>query len=165
MNREEQNEFLSEHYAEAIRYMDNASETLLKAGKDGPHYTDKKYVQTACGTAYNGVLIALNAWLAIKGIPEPKKRQRKSIEYYMSNISKFDKKLTSTMDDAYRILHLYGYYDGIKNIKEIEIGFDAAYQIIEKIKPENPTPVKETRAQGMKRVLNNLLVSFAVMFR
>ena len=165
MDRDEQNVFLSKWYAEANRYMDNAKETLQKAGKDGSHYTDPKYVQTACGTAYSGVLIALNTWLALKGIPEPPKKQRKSIEYYMSNIAKTDKKLASVMDDAYRILHLYGYYDGIRNAKVIGLGFDAAYEIIEKIKPEHFVPVKETRTQGFKRVLNNLLISAAVMFR
>ena len=165
MDRAEQNALLLKWYAEANCYMDNAKETLQKAGKDGSHYTDPKYVQTACGTAYNGVLIALNGWLALKGIPEPHKKQRKSIEYYMSNIAKIDKKLASIMDDAYRILHLYGYYDGIRNVKEIGIGFDAAYEIIDKIKPEQFVPVKETKGQGLKRALNNLLISAAVMFR
>ena len=83
----------------------------------------------------------------------------------MSNIARTDKKLASIMDDAYRILHLYGYYDGIRNAKVIGLGFDAAYEIIEKIKPEHFVPVKETRTQGFKRVLNNLLISAAVMFR
>ena len=165
MIREAQNEMLSREYAEAIRYIDNAKETLLKAGKNGNNYADKKYVKTACGTAYCGVLIALDAWFAIKGIPEPNKKQRKSIKYYMSNIAQIDGKLASDMDDAYNILHLDGYYTGITRIKTIESGFDAAYEIIEKIKPERFVEVKETKAQGMKRFFNNLLISAAVMFR
>jgi len=162
---EEQNLFLSKWYAEANRYMDNAKTFLLKAGKDGNKYADKKYIRVACGTAYSGVLVALDAWFVIKGVQEPDKKKQKSIKYYMSNIAQIDKKLVADMDIAYDILHLEGYYRGITSIKAIESGFDAAYDIIERIKPEHPVEVKETRAQGLKRVLNNLLVSFAVMFR
>jgi len=165
MDREEQNRFLSEHYAQAIRYMDNAKDTLRKAGKDGPLYADKKYVQTACGTAYNGVLIALDAWFVLKGIPKLSKRQRKSIDYYYEKIGAIDRKLMTFLHVAYDVLHLDGYYDGITSVKAIEGGFDAAYYIIEKIKPEVFVPVEETRSQGMKRKLNNFMISFAVMFK
>jgi hypothetical protein len=68
MTPEEQNVFLSKEYAEAVRYMDNAEETLKRAEKqDYGYYRDEKYVRTACGTAYLGVLIALDAWLLMKG--------------------------------------------------------------------------------------------------
>ena len=132
----EQQIFLKKEYAEAVRYMDNAKETLQKAKKDGNHYTDKKYVRTACGTAYNGVLLALDAWFVLKGIPKPNKKQRKSIEYYMSNVAQIDKKLAASLHAAYNVLHLDGYYDGITNVKIIADGFEVAYEIIEKIKPE-----------------------------
>jgi hypothetical protein len=165
MDREEQNRFLSEEYAEAMRYMDNAKGTLLKAGKDGKHYTDKKYVQTACGTAYNGVLIALNAWFVLKEIPKQSKRKRKSIDYYVDGAAGNDRKLAADLRVAYSVLHLEGYYDGITSIKAIEAGFDAAYDIMERIRPEHPVPVKETKARGVKRFLNNLTTAFAVMFR
>jgi len=137
MSNDEQQIFLKKEYAEAVRYMDNAKETLQKAKKDGNYYTDKKYVCTACGTAYKGVLLALDAWFVLKGIPKPNKKQRKSIEYYMSNIAQIDKKLVASLHAAYNILHLDGYYDGITNVKIIAEGFEVAYEIIEKIKPEN----------------------------
>jgi len=165
MDRAEQDIFLSAEYAEANRYMDNANDTLLKARKDGKHYIDRKYVKSACGTAYSGVLVALDAWFAVKGIPQPPKKQRKSIGYYMSNISRIDKKLADDLDAAYKVLHLDGYYDGMNNVKILAGGFEVAYDIIERIKPENLVEVKETRGQGFKRVLNNLLISAAVMFR
>ena len=165
MNREEQNLLLSQEHAEAIRYMKNAEDVLQKAKKDGNNYTDKKYVRMACGTAYSGVLVALDAWFAIKGIPKPSKKQRKSIGYYMSNIAQIDKKLAANLEDVYSILHLSGYYDGIHSTKIIADGFEVAYEIIEKIKPEQFVEVKETKGQGLKRVLNNLLISAAVMFR
>ena len=165
MLREEQNKFLSREYAEVIRYMDNANAFLQKAGKDGRLYTDPKYVRAACGTAYNGVLIALDAWFVLKELPKLSKKQRKSIDYYMAGVSGIDRKMASFLRIAYNILHLDGYYDGITSIKTIESGFDAAYEIIEKIKPENFVEVKETKGQGAKRFLNNLIVSVASMFR
>jgi len=132
----EQQIFLKKEYVEAIRYMDNAKEALQKSKKDGNYYADKKYVRSACGIAYSGVLLALDAWFVLKGIPKPNKKQRKSIEYYMSNISQIDKKLATYLHSAYNLLHLSGYYDGETNVKAIEAGFDSAYEIIEKIKPE-----------------------------
>ncbi len=57
--------------------MDNAKETLKKAGKEGKYFTDEKYVKTASGIAYNGVLKALDGFLLLKGID--KKKGRKSM--------------------------------------------------------------------------------------
>lgn len=133
---EEQKLFLKKEYAEAIRYMDNAKETLQRAQKedDSKYYKDKKYVKTACGTAYNGILVALDAWLKIKGV-EIKKGKRKSIEFYTDNIAKLDGKMSRALRSAYNILHLAGYYDGETNTKVISEGFDTAYEIIDKIKP------------------------------
>jgi len=91
----------------------------------------------ACGTAYNGILLALDAWFVLKGIPKPNKKQRKSIEYYMSNVAKMDKKMASFLHVAYNVLHLDGYYWGETNIKIISGVFETAYEIIEKIKTED----------------------------
>jgi hypothetical protein len=46
--------------------MENARETLQKAGKSGRYYTDDKYVKAAYGIAYNGVLKALDGYLLLK---------------------------------------------------------------------------------------------------
>jgi len=166
MNKDEQNIFLSKEYAEAIRYLDNAKEALKKATmQDNGYYRDKKYVETACGVAYVGVLHALDAWLAVKGVEWPSKKKHKTIDFYLFNIAQIDNKLASHLNTAYNVLHLSGYYRGETKIKIIEGGFEAAHDIIERIKPEHPVEVKETRAQGVKRILNNLLVSFAVIFR
>jgi len=166
MTREEQNIFLNKEYAEAIRYMDNAKETLQKARKnDWGYYEDKKYVRTACGTAYNGVLVALDAWFKMKGVINPKKNSRKSVDFYKWNVSQLDKKMSYYYDTVYDALHLYGYYDGLGKISIIQAGFEDAYKIIDKIKPENPIEVKESNARAAKRVLTKLLISIAVMFR
>ena len=53
-------------FKEAMRYIDNAREILKSAGKDGKYFDDVKYVQTACGTAYLGMLKALDFLFEIK---------------------------------------------------------------------------------------------------
>jgi uncharacterized ferritin-like protein (DUF455 family) len=166
VTKEEQNIFLSKEYAEAIRYMDNAKETLQKAQKrDDGYYTDKKYVRTACGIAYNGVLLALDAWLEMKGVANPKKNGRKSIDFYKRNISLFDKKMSDHFDTVYEVLHLLGYYYGVLKVNIIQSGFEDAYKMIDKIKPENSTKNKESKSDAAKRIVNNLIVSIAVTFR
>jgi hypothetical protein len=133
MSAEEQLAVKTKYYTEAMRYMSNAEETLKKAGKEGKYYNDEKYVKTACGTAYNGVLKALDGYFVLKDIPTDKRR--KSIEYYQSNIAKLDKKLNIELKNAYDILHLSGYYDGITNANVIKEGFDTAHSIISRIEP------------------------------
>jgi predicted HAD superfamily phosphohydrolase len=135
MSVEEQQELKQKSYAEAIRYMNNAKETLQKAKKEDDFYSDRKYVRTACGTAYNGVLHALDTYLMLKDVEMPKKRRR-SIDFYTRNVSKIDGKLLNRLDSVYEILHLSGYYDGILDALVIKRGFDNAYEIINKIKPQ-----------------------------
>ena len=165
MTPEEQNVFLSKEYKESVRYMDNAKETLKKAGKqDDGYYEDEKYVKSACGIAHLGVLVALDAWLTLKEVPIPKKKQRKSIWYYTDNIAKIDNKLLTALQTEYEVIHLAGYYDGIRRVKIIEEGFKVAYEIIEKIKPENLVDVPETGGDRVKRAFNRLMISLAVTF-
>ena len=121
------------YYQESIRYIDNAREILKKAGKEDKYYKDVKYVQTACGTAYLGMLRALDYLFDIKKVP--KRRGRKAIEYYQSILSGMDKKLLNHLNDAYHFLHLEGYYGEIKNIKLIEDGFEIATLVINALKP------------------------------
>ena len=135
MSVQEQQQTKEEYYNEAMRYMDNAKEYLKSAKKAGNFYHDPKYVRTACGTAYNGVLIALDCFLILKGIHKPTGKEGKSIEYYQRNIAKLDKKILDYLDSAYKILHLSGYYDGIKDVSVVSAGFKHANTIIEKIKP------------------------------
>jgi hypothetical protein len=134
MSIEEQQEIKQRNYAEAMRYMDNAKETLQKAKKEDYFYKDRKYVRTACGTAYNGVLLALDAYLKLKDVEMPKKKRR-SIDFYTQNISKIDGKLLNYLNNVYDILHLSGYYDGVTDARVVKAGFDNAYEIISRIKP------------------------------
>ncbi|GHT11033.1 hypothetical protein AGMMS4956_03450 [Bacteroidia bacterium] len=131
-------------YAEVLRYMRNAEETLQRSSKEENHYLDAKYVRMACATAYLGVLLALDAWLALKGVPMPTKRDKtkkhRSIDMYRNDIGRLDRKLLVDLNDAYNVLHLDGYYDGVTNVRVIREGFTVAYQIIEKIKPAITEP-------------------------
>jgi len=142
---QEQKELSEKSYSEAIRYMDNAKEYLKNAQKDGNMYRDVKYVKTACGTAYSGVLVALDGFLKSKGINDTKK-VRKTVEYYQYNLAKLDKKMLDHFVCAYKILHLSGYYDGLENVTVIKEGFTEANKIIDKVKPAglNGSPQKTT---------------------
>lgn len=91
MIQEDQNTLKTEVYTEAIRYMENAKEVLKKANKKDLFFEDPKYVKMACGTAYSAVLLALDGYFKLKGIPV--KKDRKDIAYYQSNVGKLDKNL------------------------------------------------------------------------
>jgi hypothetical protein len=119
-------------YKESLRYIENARANLALSGKDDRFYADVKYVQTASGIAYLGMLKALDYLFETRNIP--RKRGRKSIEYYQMNLAKLDKKLLNHLNNAYTILHIEGYYGGITNIKAIESGFDDVISIIDYIK-------------------------------
>lgn len=133
MNLKDPNRIRTTYYNEANRYMENARETLKKAGKEDRFYIDEKYVKTACGIAYNGVLKALDGYLLLNGVEKTK--GRKSIEYYEEAIAGIDRKLLNYINTAYMILHLHGYYDGVRDVRVISEGFKLAYSIIERIKP------------------------------
>ena len=92
MSIEEKQELKKHSYAEAMRYIENAKEALQKAKKEGKYYSDKKYVRTASGVAYSGMLVALDTLMEIKNIKLPAK-SRKSIEWYRDQIRKMDLKL------------------------------------------------------------------------
>jgi hypothetical protein len=143
MTMHEQAHIKQKGYAEAMRYMANAKDMLKKAGRDGKHFKDSKYVSSASGIAYKGALVALDAWLQLKGVKLPrsardakdgKLEKGKSIGFYKKVLTNLDKKLLSDLDGVYRSLHLDGYYDGVLWAGTIDTGFDAAHEIINRIK-------------------------------
>jgi len=141
MTKVEQAKEQNEGYALAVRYLDNAKEMLKKAGKEGRRFKDTKYVSSASGIAYRGVLIALDIWLKLKGADLPKSdvRGRKkgvSVDFYRKNLMNRDKKLLDDYNDVYDSLHILGYYDCIRSVATIEDGFKLAEEIIERVRPE-----------------------------
>jgi hypothetical protein len=149
MTMHEQERIKQKEYAMAMRYMANAQDMLKKAGRDGKYFKDSKHVSTASGAAYKGILVALDAWLRLKGVELPKStrdakngksEKGKSIKFYTENLGKLDRKLSRALDEAYKALHLAGYYDGVLLAGTIDGGFDVAYEIINRIKPREATP-------------------------
>ena len=96
---------------EAERYLQNARQILSeKAEKDGDYYNDSKYVKMAGNTAWNGVLVALDAVLHVRA--NLKKGQRPDFNDYQEAISKVDNKMTRPLLGAYESLHKAMGYDG-----------------------------------------------------
>jgi hypothetical protein len=127
-------------YAEAMRCMSNAQETLQKARKEDSCYLDRKYVRKACGTACKGVLMAIDALLALNGVQRPKHPKRPSINFYQSNLAKLDVNILINLRTVYNLLYIDGYYEGEQDARLIKSGFDIACEIIAKIKPEHELP-------------------------
>lgn len=127
------------YHAEAMRYIDNAKKTLSEIAIEGGHYLDQKYVRTACGTAHNGILVALDGYSKlINYVAKDKNKKstvRKSIEYYRTMLSVSNNRVLMDLNTAYNILHLCGYYDGETSIKIIKDGFEYAKRIIDVVKP------------------------------
>ena len=124
-------------YREALRYISNATEMLrTKAGKQGKYYEDPKYVRMACGTAYNAALLALGAYLEMKGKPLVRKKgKRLSVDDYRARLASLDSRMLKLFNTAYRILHLEGYYEGETRQGVILEGIDSVMDILGSIKP------------------------------
>ena len=117
---------------QAERYMNNAHKELTLAAKNGKYYQDPKHCSLACGAAYLATVKALDGLFLLRGTPKPKRRA--SIDYYRSGLTTMDKKILRSLNTAYEILHLCGYYEGLTNIKAIASGFEEAQWIINKLK-------------------------------
>lgn len=124
-------------YREAVRYLTNAQEILrTKARKLNRYYEDEKYVRMACGTAYNGVLKAVDTYLELRGKTLGKRNKgRLSVQDYQKALTSVDQKILNEFNSAYEILHLSGYYDGILKADVIHSGLDSFAMILNQIKP------------------------------
>ena len=115
---------------EAERYLENARTILSeKAEKEGEYYSDSKYVKMAGNTAWNGVLVALDAILNVKnGL---KKNQRPEFKDYQEAMSKKDGKMTRPLLSAYESLHKTLGYDGNLRYKIVQDSLLQAKLIID----------------------------------
>jgi len=115
---------------EAERYLQNARQILTeKAEKDGDYYNDSKYVKMAGNTAWNGVLVALDAVLHVRD--NLKKGQRPDFNDYQEAISKVDNKMTRPLLGAYESLHKALGYDGNPNYKIVQESLLQAKKMID----------------------------------
>lgn len=123
---------------EARRYVANAEMVIVNANYDPELniYTDGKYVKMAGDTLWKGCLIALDAALGIR-----KGKGRPSIEKYKEAAGKRDRKLLAAIVSGYDVMHLYMGYDGNKNKKVCDAGFDNAKAIIDRCASLIPTEV------------------------
>jgi len=114
---------------EAERYLQNARQILSeKAEKDGDYYNDGKYVRIAGNTAWNGVLIALDAVLNVRS--KMKRGQRPDFNDYQFAIAQRDSKMPRILLNAYELLHKSLGYDGITRYKVVQDSLDQANIII-----------------------------------
>ena len=114
---------------EAERYLQNARQILTeKAGKDGAYYSDSKYVRMAGNTAWNGVLIALDAVLNIRS--NMKKGQRPDFNDYQYAIAQKDGKMPRVLLNAYDLLHKTLGYDGVTSYKVVQDSLEQANKVI-----------------------------------
>lgn len=114
---------------EARRYVANAREVIKKAEYDPElkTYTDSKYVKMAGNTLWNGCLIALEAVFHLKT-----GKGRPSIDKYKEAAARRDRKLLAAIVAGYETMHLYMGYDGTKEKKTCDGGFDMANIIIDR---------------------------------
>lgn len=122
---------------EPLRYLANAKETLNKSPIEDNIYTDSKYVKSACGIAYLGVLKAVDECLLKKGITT--KELPKKVEEYDKALKKYvsvhNGKLQKQFNVLYDELHIAGYYRGlIRDVDVLKAIFKSAKGFIEKIK-------------------------------
>lgn len=99
---------------EPLRYLDNAKEILKKSPVEGKYYADVKYVKSACGVAYLGVLEAIKEYLQSKGVT--RKELPRKVEEFRKALQKhasiYNGKLAKEFDLLYDELHIAGYYHG-----------------------------------------------------
>ncbi len=114
---------------EARRYVSNVKETIEKANFDPElgDYTDSKYIKTAGNILWNGCLVALDAVLHVR-----KGKGRPSVEKYKEAASQRDRKLLATIVSGYDVMHLSMGYDGTRNKKVCDAGFESANAIIDR---------------------------------
>jgi hypothetical protein len=111
--------------AEAMRYVENATEILSqKAKKEGKYYTDPKYIKMAGNTLWSGVLVALDHRFpeikSAKGRPDQTK-YRKAIK---------DGKISKLFDNGYYYAHLVMGYDGRGTVAVVKEAIDDAKKLI-----------------------------------
>lgn len=121
---------------EAVRYLNNAKEILSKSAIENDQYVDDKYVKSACGVAYLGVLKAIDELLLKKGLT--KKELPKKVEEYRKALNKHvsihDGKIIRQFENIYEELHIAGYYRGnLHSVGIVKAALKSAESFIKKI--------------------------------
>lgn len=122
---------------ESLRYLQNAQEILRKSPVEENQYIDNKYVRSACGVAYLGVIRGIDDYLLSRGVS--RKDLPKKVEEYRKALMKYaaphNGKLLRQFDNIYDELHIAGYYRGFLHTTEaVKAAFRSARDFIEKLK-------------------------------
>jgi hypothetical protein len=122
---------------EALRYLENAREILRNAPIEDNTYTDVKYVQEACLTAYLAILKTIDEFLKKKGVDE--KELPQNVDGYREMLRKYaimhDGKLLKEFEKLYKALHIAGYYRGLlEDVTMVRDAIRATKLFIEKFK-------------------------------
>jgi len=121
---------------ESIRYLNNAKETLIKSPIEDNRYANDKYVKSACGIAYLGVIKAIDELLLKKGLT-PKELPKKVEEYEKAlrkYASPYNGKLFKAFTDIYEELHIAGYHRGfLHRVDTVKAALKGAEEFIKKL--------------------------------
>ncbi len=137
----------------ARRYLQNARETLKKAGvkKRTGRYEDIKYVSSAAGIAYLAALEALKALFIQEGLISDLRKVKNVRTVYslisrLTRIGKDRDVLKDLFDDVYKILHVAAYYRELQDKKSIDSGFEKVEKIIRIVERHIGAKLPHTRA-------------------
>ena len=132
-------------YRKAMHCMDNAAKMLSEKGKEKDGlYQNIKCVRVACGAAYSGLLLATKCFLEMKGKPLVRKKGRQlTITQYEENLAQADSKALDHFNNAYTLLCLDGYCDGLNSAAALKAGFESAMEIFKRIAPRGVSHSKK----------------------
>ncbi|MBI4429148.1 MAG: DUF5618 family protein [Ignavibacteriales bacterium] len=124
---------------EALRYIENARETLKKSPIEEGRYKDNKYVKSACVVAYLGVPKAIDEFLLRNGIA--RKQLPKKVEEHQKALTNFGSsrngKMLDALSDIYDELHIAGYsgyYRGfLHRVEVVKEALGGAEEFIRKL--------------------------------
>ena len=117
------------------RYLANAKEMLAKAGIEDNRYVDIKYVKSACGIAYLGVLKAIDDYLLKHGLST--RELPKKVEEYQKALKKHsvhNGRLLGQFNDLYHELHIAGYYRGdLRHVEMVKTAMKLTHKFVDKL--------------------------------
>jgi len=128
---------IADQYKKALRRMNNAKEILsAKVSKEDDVYyrhQDVKYLKKACKAAYNAALIALKAYLEMKGKTVNGKPDLVNLNDYRWALND-DTEMFNDYNNAWNTLYCAG-GNGNLNSKTIASGMESGDAIINAIRP------------------------------
>jgi hypothetical protein len=144
----------STYFEEAMRYMENAKESLMKTSFEDGFYKDEKYVKQAAGIAYAGLEKAARWYLRLNGYKQPLPNNYEIIK----GLTKFNGKAKNLFNEGYTILHQDAYYNDNTGVEHIKLGMKYANEFIVLLQPykkllesENAPDIKKRRLTRKKR--------------